>query len=88
MSTNEAVSLFQSALLLALLLAAPMLLFGLVAGLVISVFQAVTQIQEMTLSFVPKVLAVVLSLFLFLPWMLGKLIQFTTHIITISGQLR
>lgn len=88
MSTNEAVSLFQNALLLALMLAAPMLLFGLVAGLAISIFQAVTQIQEMTLSFVPKVLAVVLSLFLFLPWMLGKLIQYTTHIITLSGQLR
>lgn len=88
MSTNEAVSLFQNALLLALLLASPMLLFGLVAGLAISIFQAVTQIQEMTLSFVPKVLAVVLSLFLFLPWMLGKLIQYTTHIITLSGQLR
>lgn len=88
MSTNEAVSLFQNALLLALMLAAPMLLFGLVAGLAISIFQAVTQIQEMTLSFVPKVLAVVLSLFLFLPWMLGKLIQYTTHIINLSGQLR
>lgn len=88
MSTNEAVSLFQNALLLALMLASPMLLFGLVAGLAISIFQAVTQIQEMTLSFVPKVLAVVLSLFLFLPWMLGKLIQYTTHIITLSGQLR
>lgn len=88
MSTNEAISLFQNALLLALMLAAPMLLFGLVAGLAISIFQAVTQIQEMTLSFVPKVLAVVLSLFLFLPWMLGKLIQYTTHIITLSGQLR
>jgi flagellar biosynthetic protein FliQ len=88
MSTNEAISLFQNALLLALMLAAPMLLFGLVAGLAISIFQAVTQIQEMTLSFVPKVLAVVLSLFLFLPWMLGKLIQYTTHIINLSGQLR
>ena len=88
MSTNEAISLFQNALLLALMLAAPMLLFGLVAGLAISIFQAVTQIQEMTLSFVPKVLAVVLSLFLFLPWMLGKLIQYTSHIIYLSGKLR
>ncbi|MCA9729073.1 MAG: flagellar biosynthesis protein FliQ [Candidatus Eisenbacteria bacterium] len=87
MSTNEAISLFQNALLLSLLLAAPMLLFGLVAGLAISVFQAVTQIQEMTLSFVPKVLAVVLSLFLFLPWMLGKLIQFTTHVFGVAGHL-
>jgi flagellar biosynthetic protein FliQ len=88
MSTHEAVTLFQNALLLALLLAAPMLLFGLVAGLAISIFQAVTQIQEMTLSFVPKVLAVVASLFLFLPWMLGKLIQYTTHLFQVAGHIR
>ena len=88
MSTNEAVTLFQNALVLALMRAAPMLLFGLVAGLAISIFQAVTQIQEMTLSFVPKVLAVVASLFLFLPWMLGKLIQYTTHLFHVAGHIR
>lgn len=80
MNSNEAVVLFQQALWMALLLAAPMLLFGLVAGLIVSVFQAVTQIQEMTLSFIPKVLAVVLSLFLFLPWMLGKMTEYTNQI--------
>ncbi len=72
MNAADAVALFQKALWMAVLLSAPMLLFGLVAGLIISIFQAVTQIQEMTLSFIPKVLAVVLSLFLFLPWMLNQ----------------
>lgn len=85
MNPDQAVSLFQNALLMSLLLAAPMLLFGLVAGLAISIFQAVTQIQEMTLSFVPKVLAVVASLFLFLPWMLSKLITYTTELFALAG---
>ena len=87
MSENEAISIFQNALLMALMLAAPMLLFGLVTGLLVSVFQAVTQIQEMTLSFVPKILAVVASLFLFLPWMLNKLVMYTTDLFGMASHL-
>jgi flagellar biosynthetic protein FliQ len=86
-SENEAISIFQNALLMALMLAAPMLLFGLVTGLLVSVFQAVTQIQEMTLSFVPKILAVVASLFLFLPWMLNKLVMYTTDLFGMASHL-
>lgn len=88
MSVTEAVTIFQNALLMSLILSAPMLLFGLVTGLIVSIFQAVTQIQEMTLSFVPKILAVVASLFLFLPWMLNKLIQYTTEIFGLASHLR
>ena len=77
MSPNEAVVMFQKALWMALLMSAPMLLFGLAAGLVVSIFQAVTQIQEMTLTFIPKILAVVLSLFIFLPWMVNQMIRYT-----------
>ncbi len=80
MSANEAIVLFQKALWMALLLAAPMLLLGLLAGLIVSIFQAVTQIQEMTLTFIPKILAVVLSLFIFLPWMLNQMVRYTTEI--------
>ncbi len=87
MSVTEAVTIFQNALLMSLILSAPMLLFGLVTGLLVSIFQAVTQIQEMTLSFVPKILAVVASLFLFLPWMLNKLIQYTTEIFGLASHL-
>lgn len=87
MSETEAVAIFQNALLMALMLAAPMLLFGLVTGLLVSVFQAVTQIQEMTLSFVPKILAVVAALFLFLPWMLNKLVQYTTELFGLAARL-
>ncbi|MFN8548482.1 MAG: flagellar biosynthesis protein FliQ [Candidatus Eisenbacteria bacterium] len=80
MTSNEAVVLFQQALSMALLLAAPMLGFGLLAGLLVSVFQAATQIQEMSLSFIPKVLAVVLALVLFMPWMLNKMMLYTTDL--------
>ena len=79
MTPNEAIVLFQRALLMALLLAGPMLVFGLVAGVAVSIFQAVTQIQEMTLTFIPKILAVVAALFLFMPWMLNQMIRYTTE---------
>jgi flagellar biosynthesis protein FliQ len=79
MTPNEAIVLFQRALLMALMLAGPMLIFGLVAGVAVSIFQAVTQIQEMTLTFIPKILAVVAALFLFMPWMLNQMIRYTTE---------
>jgi flagellar biosynthesis protein FliQ len=79
MSPNEAIVLFQRALLMALLMAGPMLIFGLVAGVAVSIFQAVTQIQEMTLTFIPKILAVVAALFLFMPWMLNQMLRYTVE---------
>jgi flagellar biosynthetic protein FliQ len=65
-----------------LLVAAPMLGLSLVVGLLVSIFQAMTQINEATLSFVPKVVAVFGALLLFLPWMMGVLITFMTQLIT------
>jgi len=62
-----------------LLVAAPMLGFGLIVGLVISIFQAVTQINEMTLTFVPKILAVAAALLIFLPWIINTMVDFTRH---------
>jgi flagellar biosynthetic protein FliQ len=81
MTASDAIQLFQQALMLALMLSAPMLLFGLVAGLIVSIFQAVTQVHEMTLTFIPKILAVVLSLFLFLPWMTNKIVDYTATLL-------
>jgi flagellar biosynthesis protein FliQ len=81
MTASDAIQLFQQALMLALMLSAPMLLFGLVAGLIVSIFQAVTQVHEMTLTFIPKILAVVLSLFLFLPWMTSKIVDYTATLL-------
>lgn len=69
-----------------LLLALPPLSIALLVGLVISIFQAVTQVQEQTLTFVPKIVAVLLSLLFFGPWMLGLLIEFATRIFSnLSG---
>ncbi len=65
-----------------LIVSGPALLTSLVVGLVISLFQAVTQIQEFTLTFVPKIIAVFLCLFLFFPWIARVLMTFTTDLIT------
>jgi flagellar biosynthetic protein FliQ len=65
-----------------LLVSAPMLGFGLITGLVISIFQAVTSIQELTLTFIPKILAVFLALFLFFPWIMQIMLSFTEQVLT------
>ncbi len=64
-----------------LLVSAPMLGFGLITGLVISIFQAVTSIQELTLTFIPKILAVFLALFLFFPWIMRIMLSFTEQLL-------
>ena len=64
-----------------LLLSAPMLGFGLVTGLLVSIFQAVTSIQELTLTFIPKILAVFFALILFFPWLLQLMLSFTSNIL-------
>ncbi|HHY23903.1 MAG TPA: flagellar biosynthesis protein FliQ [Clostridiaceae bacterium] len=77
MDHGTVASIAQQALLTVLSVSAPILGISLLVGLAVSIFQATTQIQEQTLSFVPKILAVVISLILFGPWMLNKLIEFT-----------
>ncbi|MBI5741926.1 MAG: flagellar biosynthesis protein FliQ [Nitrospirae bacterium] len=64
-----------------MLVAGPPLLVGLVVGVLVGFFQTITQIQEFTLTFVPKMLAVFVCLFLLMPWMAGKLMAFTTNLI-------
>ncbi len=66
---------------LALYLSLPMLLSGLIAGLAISIFQAATQINEMTLSFVPKIILVVVVIIFTMPWMMNMMIEFTKHVL-------
>lgn len=67
---------------LALMMALPMLLAGLAAGLLISIFQATTQINEMTLSFVPKIILVIVVAIFTMPWMMNMMIEFTSRVIT------
>ena len=78
MTERDVMEIGRIALIAALKLSLPVLMFGLVTGVVVSIFQAVTQIQEFTLTFVPKLLAVVLALALFGPWMLATMVQFFT----------
>ena len=71
---------FLEAIKTAMMLAGPMLLVGLVVGILVSMFQATTQINEMTLVFVPKMLGVAVALLVFFPWMLNVITDFTTNL--------
>ncbi|HIJ91557.1 MAG: flagellar biosynthesis protein FliQ [Desulfobulbaceae bacterium] len=81
MTPSEAISLTQNAVTLTLLLSAPVLLVAMVVGLLISLFQAITQIQEMTLTFVPKIVAVMATLLFLSSWMINKLVDYTHELI-------
>lgn len=81
MSPEFAVELLKNLMLQAVTLASPILLTALSIGLAVSLFQAVTSIQEQTLSFVPKALGIVALLAVLLPWMLRSLIEFTTLVL-------
>ena len=87
MTPEFAVNVIRETLFTALILAAPMLIAGLAVGLVISILQSVTQIQEMTLTFIPKILAVVLVMILMLPWMLNTILKYTHTIYGYIGQM-
>lgn len=79
--TNEFVlSLAERGIYTILLVAGPLLLLALAVGLLVSVFQATTQIQEQTLAFIPKIIAVLVGLVFFGPWMLSKMIAFTVDL--------
>jgi flagellar biosynthesis protein FliQ len=81
MTAEYVMSLGNEAVKLVLMLSLPLLGVGLVVGLIVAIIQATTQIQEMTLSFVPKIVAVLLALLAVAPWMLSKMTYFTTHLI-------
>ena len=80
MTQDVAINLAMNAVSVAIKVGLPILLVGLVVGLVISIFQAVTQIQEMTLTFIPKILATVAVMVIGGPWMLDQLILYTNDL--------
>lgn len=80
-SVQHAVDLGREALWVTLKLSVPLLVVGLVVGLCVSLVQAVTQIQEQTLAFIPKILAVVATLFILLPWMLLVIIEYAGRLL-------
>jgi flagellar biosynthesis protein FliQ len=79
---DTVVNLATQAMTLALKIAGPLLLVALVVGLLVSVFQAVTQIQEQSLSLIPKIAAVAVVVVVLGPWMLGQLVAYTTSLFT------
>lgn len=82
MSFSDAIGLGREAIFVALITAAPVLILSMVLGLVVSLFQAVTQIQEATLAFIPKILVAGLALLFFGPFMLAMLTDFTARTIS------
>jgi flagellar biosynthetic protein FliQ len=81
MTPEYVIKLSHDTVLLALFVAGPSLLVALVVGLAVSIVQAVTQIHEMTLTFIPKILAVAVVLVVMLPWTLRKMVDFTVGLI-------
>ena len=81
MEESTLVALGVATFKVTLLLSLPMLLAGLIAGLIIRIFQATTQINEMTLSFVPKIILVVVVIIFLMPWMTSTMIDFTANIL-------
>ena len=86
MELDYATELIRQTLILALIVSAPMLLIGLAVGIVVSLLQAVTQIQEQTLSFVPKITAMVASAILLMPWIGNRLMEYSAAMFY-AGQL-
>jgi flagellar biosynthetic protein FliQ len=81
------IALGRSAIYTTLLVAAPMLVFSLIVGLAIAILQGVTQIHEMTLTFIPKIIAVAVALVIFLPWMVTTILSFTSQLFGIIPTL-
>jgi len=81
MELDAALALGRNAFWMALVASAPILTIGLVVGLAISLFQAVTQLQEQTLTFVPKIAAMVVAAALFIPWIAEQMIAYATQML-------
>ncbi len=80
MNDEQIMETARQALLITMQISAPILIVGLVVGVAIALLQALTQIQEITLVFVPKIMAIFFSMFLFLPWMLNILVVFMEYL--------
>jgi len=82
MSEELVLEIFRGSLKMGMLVMSPLLLAAMIVGLLVSIFQSATQIHEITLTFVPKILAVVLVLLFLFPWMVNHLVTYTTTLLT------
>ena len=81
MDASSAVDLARQAVTLTLLVSMPVLVVGMAVGLVVSILQAVTQVQEQTLSFVPKIFAMAVATLLFVPWIANKMMEYARELL-------
>jgi len=82
MDPQTAVDIGREALWTTILIGSPVLVAGMIVGLVVGLFQALTQIQEQTVTFVPKIIAMLVVLSLSLPWLIAQMLQYTNDLIT------
>ncbi|NLG18285.1 MAG: flagellar biosynthesis protein FliQ [Fibrobacter sp.] len=87
MDATTVIDIGRQAIWITLLISGPMLVSGLLIGLIIGVFQAVTQIHEMTLTFIPKILVMVLVFLALMPWMLLKILEYTYSLFDLIGSV-
>lgn len=80
MNAEQVFDILREAMLVTLIICGPPMAIGLVVGVIISLFQAMTQIQEMTLTFVPKLIVLFVTMIIFMPFMLATIIKFTEYI--------
>ena len=80
MTPETVIAIAEEGIWMVLIISGPLLIIALVVGLLVSIFQATTQIQEQTLAFIPKIIAVLVGIVFFGPWMLSKLVEFTTDL--------
>ncbi|EGO63163.1 flagellar biosynthesis protein FliQ [Acetonema longum] len=87
MSGDMAIQIGRDALMMVMLVSAPMLGLGLVVGILVSIFQATTSIQEQTLVFIPKIIAIFVAILLFGPWILRMLVDYTRSLFLLLPQM-
>jgi len=82
---EQAIDLIRDAMFVSLVIIGPILVIGMVVGLFISLVQAVTQIQEQTLAFVPKIFAMAIAIVFVMPWMFQRLLEYSRHLFTMTN---
>ncbi len=87
MTVSQVIDIGRDAMMFIMLLSGPLLIVGLVVGLLVGVFQAVTQIHEMTLTFVPKIIAIFGLMVYMLPWMVTKMVDYTVRLFSILPEI-
>lgn len=87
MSILQVIDIGREAMIMVIMISGPLLVVGLIVGLMVGVFQAVTQINEMTLTFIPKILSIIGLMMYMLPWMIVKLIDYTVRLYSLIPNL-